>query len=358
MDSNIIMEPTGYNYMALKKLVYNIDDCLNTNTCKIKINAFEINNSIHGYYLKYILIKNPLDVLFFPELEVIYSSELTSNKIAIMAQIQLAKLIQTNRSIVHEKYNKHLLFKGFYLNEDDIHIFFEVNAAILPIDCLYKKDQLWCCLIDEIMNGNKVCGFNIDISVVYFFTNNHDFCFLQNINNENYELPMVGYIGSHCNKLNFTYTFGISVKDKCAILGPYYYFTDYEGSIKYIIENQYTQGGIIRFALFLGKTKIIENLLEDDNDQSELKRERLIDTQLDQTMEVLTMKISDHDGKWSEYYDSAFLGKIELDNGFYLQHSSMIVVKDYYQQIPLSYHHIDQSVLSKKYSENIDYTIM
>jgi hypothetical protein len=342
------MEPTGYNYMALKKLVYNIDDYLNTNICKIKINAFEINASKHGYYLKYILVKNALDVLFFPELEVIYSSELTSNKIAIMAQIQLAKLIQTDKSNVHEKYNKNILFKGFYLNEEDIHIFLEVKNSILSMNCLYKKDQVWCCLLDEIINGNQVCGFHIDISVVSFFTNNIDFCFLQNINNENYELPMVGYIGAHLNKLNFIYTFGISVKDKCAILGPYYYFTDYEGSIKYIIENQYKEGGIIRFALFLGKTKIIENVLKNDNDHSDIKKERLIDKKLDQTMEVLTMKISDHDGKWSEYYDSAFLGKIELDNGFYLQHSSMIVVKDYYQQIPLSYHHIDKSVFSKK----------
>ena len=353
------MEPTGYNYMALKKLVYNIDDCLNKNICKIKINAFEINNNINGFYLKYILLKDTSDILFFPELEVKYSSELTSNKIAIMAQIKLAKLIQMDdKSNMHEKYNKNILFKGFYLNENDIHIFFEINNTILSMGCLYKKDAVWYCLIDEIINSHKTCCFNIDISVVYFFTNNIDFCFLQNINNENYEIPIIGYVGAHFNKLNFIYTFGISVKDKCAILGPYYYFTDYEGSIKYIIENQYKQGGIIRFALFLGKTKIIENLLKDDNDQSDIKKERLIDKKLDQTMEVLTMKISDHDGKWSEYYDSVFLGKIELDNGFYLRHSLIVVVKDYYQQIPLSYHHIERNVLSEKYDENMNYIIM
>ena len=32
--------------------------------------------------------------------------------------------------------------------------------------------------------------------------------------------------------MNFTYVFGISKNDNNAILGPYYYFTDYNNSIK------------------------------------------------------------------------------------------------------------------------------
>ena len=75
-------------------------------------------------------------------------------------------------------------------------------------------------------------------------------------------------------------------------------------------------------------------------------------------MEVLKMRISDHDGKWSENYDSVFLGKIELDNGSYLKNTPIIVLKDYNQQIPLSYHYIDKSCLNEKYDENDNYIIM
>ena len=75
-------------------------------------------------------------------------------------------------------------------------------------------------------------------------------------------------------------------------------------------------------------------------------------------MEVLTMRISDHDGKWSEHNDSVFLGKIELDNGSYLKNTPIIVLKDYHQQIPLSYHYIDKSYLHEKYDENENYIIM
>jgi hypothetical protein len=247
----------------------------------------------------------------------------------------------------------------------------------LSIDCTYRKNQLWFCLIDEIINYNKVCSLNIDSSVINFFITNIDFCYLKNKNNENYELPIVGYIGIQPIKLNFTYTFGISVKDKNAIMGPYYYFTDYKGSIRdggwsetgievkdndnIITDNEYgrfKQGGIVRFALFLGKIKIIENLFNDKNDNSEIKKERLNDKNLDQNMEVLTMRISDHDGKWSEHNDSVFLGKIELDNGSYLKNAPIIVLKDYHQQIPLSYHYIDKSYLHEKYDENENYIIM
>jgi hypothetical protein len=70
------------------------------------------------------------------------------------------------------------------------------------------------------------------------------------------------------------------------------------------------------------------------------------------------MRISDHNGQWSEFNDSVFLGKIELDNGEYLKNTPVYVLKEYEQQIPLSYHFIDKSYLKEKYNENTDYLIM
>jgi hypothetical protein len=64
-------------------------------------------------------------------------------------------------------------------------------------------------------------------------------------------------------------------------------------------------------------------------------------------MERLTMRITDYDGNWSkENYNSVYLGKLELDNGTIFD-KSIIVLKDFEQQNPLSYHYIDK----KSYKE-------
>ena len=111
--------------------------------------------------------------------------------------------------------------------------------------------------------------------------------------------------------------------------------------------------GIVRFAIFLGLTKYIENHLNDPEDASDIKKQRLLDESIDQSIERLTMRISDHDGKWSANYDSAYLGKIELDNGIYL-HNKILALKEYTQQIPLSFHYVNAS--QKKGEE--DYSIL
>ena len=335
-----------YNYKVLEMLVDNIDDYLIENDIPyIKINVFKIEYITEIPYVKYLLLKDlSSDILSFPEVELVNYTELTSEKLIKLSQVQLYNYLFFNNQESSDdfiQYSKNILFKGFYLNNYEIHIIFDLSNYNLKIDNTYRKSQVWCCLIDEIINHNKVCNFTIDDSVYNFFINNIEFCFLKNNINENYDLPIVGYIGIEASKLNFTYTFGATAKDKNSILGPYYYFTDYNGAIRDC--KDFKKGGIVRFVLFLGKIKIIENLFTDENDDSEIKRERLNDPTLQHNLEVLTMRISDHDGKWSKHFDSAFLGKIELDNGEYLKDEPIIVLKDYTQHIPLSYHYIDEN---------------
>ena len=49
------------------------------------------------------------------------------------------------------------------------------------------------------------------------------------------------------------------------------------------------------------------------------------------------MRISDHDGKWTNMYDSVYLGRTELDDGTFLKNTPIWVVKNYNQQFSLSY---------------------
>jgi hypothetical protein len=123
-------------------------------------------------------------------------------------------------------------------------------------------------------------------------------------------------------------------------------------------KGRYKSGGIIRFALFMDKTKVIQNLLLDEIDKSEIKKERLLDELLDAQYERLTMRISDHDGNWSKNYDSVFLGNVELDNGDKVNNAPIIVLKEYDQQIPLSYHYIDKNYLGDDFDNDTNYYIM
>ena len=67
---------------------------------------------------------------------------------------------------------------------------------------------------------------------------------------------------------------------------------------------------------------------------------------------LLTLRISDHNGLWAKTFDSAYLGNIELDDGSFIEDAPLIVLKEYNQQIPLSYHFIDKSSLGNKYDSN------
>ena len=69
------------------------------------------------------------------------------------------------------------------------------------------------------------------------------------------------------------------------------------------------------------------------------------------------MRISDHDGNWTNDADSCYLGNIELDNGDRLKNTPMIVLKNYNQQIPLSYHYISKSCLKETYDDTQYYVI-
>jgi hypothetical protein len=115
-------------------------------------------------------------------------------------------------------------------------------------------------------------------------------------------------------------------------LGAYYYFTNYKNSllIHDDAESNASQTlfsrGVVRFALFIENQKMIQNL---PIDNSEIKKE-----------EVLLNRISDHNGNWATDYDSAYIGNISLDDGNYLKNTPIIVVRDYEQQVSLSYHYI------------------
>jgi len=125
---------------------------------------------------------------------------------------------------------------------------------------------------------------------------------------------------------------------------------------------KYIKGGILRYALFLGNNLIKLNCPNDNIDESEIKKNKLLSIDNEKSPEYIyekmTLRVSDHDGLWKETNDSVYLGKLELDNGEFLKDTPIYVVKDYYSHTPLSYHYIDKSSLGITFSENSVYEIL
>ena len=365
-----------YHYTALDSLDTDIDEYIIENrVTKIEICGFEIDNTGIFPFVKYLFEKNVLtNTLAFPSESLSYDT-VKSESLIIYTKIKLFNLLQLPN---YDNYDNQIKFKGFMIVDETIKIFFDLTKCQIHLNDIFESNTMWFCLLDEIINYQCVIYFNIDEKIAKFFKNNMDFSFLHDINNDRYEVPSVYYSGKNSSTmLNFTHMFGVSASNKNSILGPYYYFTDLQNAVregcwskdytpeqKYgrlVTDNEhgrYINGGIVRFAIFLGKMKTIDNFQRDANDMSDVKQERLNDLSLNQNMENLTMRISDHDGKWSENFDSAYIGRVELDNGEYLENTPVIVVKNYSQQIPLSYHYINKSTLVGKYNINHRYLIL
>ena len=360
-----------YKYKGLHFL----NDRFNKNTNlydNIHICAYDVNSDGKYPFQRFLLINTEQNkMLKFPTVTtnklMKHSSNSNSNsntykdEFINFVKVSLFGLFQLYIDDFAE-FNSGLSFNGFYEYENNLYLFFNVTNCNIKINEVYRANTLWFVTIEEIINIKYCCHMPIAEIVTDFFIQNNSFCFLLDQNNNNYEIPMVGYVGKPENELQFTFIFG-ETRDYDGMFGPYYYFTNFYSAFKQglisktynITDNiidlslidehgYYINGGIIRFAIFTGVTKYIENNILDTIDNSAIKQQRLQDKRLDQNFERLTMRISDYDGKWTEYYDSVILGKIELDNGTYVPDTN-IVVKESSQQIPLSYHYVDKDSL-------------
>jgi hypothetical protein len=341
--------------MEEKVYNYNINCCSENELSKdimsydnIYISCYNINCDGKYPFIRFILTNSVFDkTLCFPQLPTFKDFE--KKELLKYTKIYLFSLLMLEN---FNDFTENVYFNGFYDYNNNLYLFFDITKLNYQINDIYSNNILWLVLIDEIINHNNMCNMIIDREVVDFFKLNENLCFLKDINDNTYEVPIVSYVSKPENKLNFTYIFGQTTSDKNGIFGPFYYFTNFLNSFKESIllsnnnEANFSKPGIVRFATFIGNTKYFENNENDFLDYSDIKMQRLKDSKLDINMEYLTMRISDHDGKWAEKCDSAYLGNVELDNGVLLE-KNILVLKEYNRQIPLSYHFIDIKTFKK-----------
>lgn len=359
----------NYEYDFLSILNKDLNLFYNTDVYSdILLCVYCVDSSGKYPFLKYLLANSGHNTLLLPRIPIF--SSFNKNNLISYSKVFLSGLLLVDN---FEEFNNLVEFNGFYEYENKLYLFYDITRyKNITLNETYLNSNLRFGLIDEIINIMNICNVPVDYETTKFFILNEQCNYLRDKNGSLYELPMVGYVGKPTQqKLNFTLTFGETAKDKTSILGPYYYFTNFNRSIRQggwssnfkpesmynnlITDNEYgryTKGGIVRFALFIGKTKHIENFPNDSYDESFIKIERLDDETLNQKYEKLTLRISDHDGLWTNNYDSVYLGKIELDDGSFLEDIPTIVLKEYNQQVPLSYHYIDKNKLGEMYENN------
>jgi hypothetical protein len=323
-------------------------------TPKVHICAYHINNIHKHPFLEYFLFKtNKKEEQFlFPTFEYESTMNVVTKSLTVMEVLCLTYYKNTEYK-----------YKGFFGDNNNLYLFFDCSNLKLDSYNMGRDNDLWLVTIDEIINQESVCNFKIHKSVVDFFRLNSSFLFLTDLSGNQIEIPTVVYSGCSRKKLDFVANFGALREDGYELMGKYYYFTNYQNAIKKFgwLNDEVGCGGLVRYALFLGKMKVPLNQQGDAIDESDATKYMLMhndENSADYKKIKMMLRVSDRDGAWTKNYDSVFLGKFDLDDGTVFNDYPLWVIKEWGQQIVLSSHIIDKTTLDKNWSKGADYFIL
>ena len=299
-----------YTYSGLN--ILNKNDTFTKTFETVYVCAYKIDTRAMIPFIQYLLYKN--NTLSFPSFKYTNSSTIINDTIVLLSFLLKSPSIDCT-------------YKGNLTMDDDLYLFFDISNETIT------GQKLWFSLIDEIINYNNICNFQIETTVSALFLNNNQLLTLHDAHGKPFETPVVAYSGQHDSMLNFTFVFGVSDIETSGN----YSFTDYVHSIKsggwsktnlpekkygkLITDNEYgryIKGGIVRFVLFLGKNGIINNT------------------------ELLTTN-------WTTEFDSIYYNRLGTPTW---------IVSKLEQQYPLSYHYIDKKSLSASFNANDVYFIL
>ena len=265
---------------------------------------------------------------------------------------------------------------GYIQNSNGIYLFYNIEFDKYEVNNLNSSVDLWWTLIDEICNFKKLLNFTIHNSVSKLFYTNPKLIYLKDKEKKCIDTPSVAYFGDSQEILQYISTFGI----RSSIMrpyGPYYYFNNYTESIRNGAwtssfknrrifgkpiadgDGKYIQGGIVRFALFLGKGRHIlyrkTGFQENSDAKIDINTHHSIKN-MDKHTFIDESKIGKSKGKWTKKYDSLVIGRIKFKNlSGYFNYNTYYVLKDFTQFASLSNHLIDKNSLKSNWDPTYDY---
>lgn len=341
------------------KYIYYLDQVLNSAEPKftsgkhIQLCIFKvIQRPRVSPFLLYLLNKDSkTNVMYFPHFQ-------TQREIFDEAREKISK--------IYENYSEEPHYKGYYETDHNIYLFYERDIqSVEELRYGVKKNEhmWWWITIFEIVNEHKALNYSIDRTVYSIFFKNPLLISLYNTNQEKIETPYIVYFGGYENYIAFIASFGLPKESPTSNLGPYYYFYTYYGAGRRAIWTEsrketerngeiitrdkygvHKKGGIVRFVLFGNKIKFFLNRKDDPEDKSDISQE------LAKTQPFIksTLKLRDVNGKWAINNDLAYIGAAFIKSEKYKDRKLAIqwAARDFYQQIPLTYHYVDTTEFS------------
>jgi hypothetical protein len=245
------------------------------------------------------------------------------------------------------------MYKGIvYDKEDRPYAMIDITGIDISRLLLNRNSLSWFLLSSEIINKQSACNIQVDLETVKLFSDIPELGILRNrLTNEVFIIPDAVYSGSEFKLVEFNSVFGNRKMKEYESCGEYFYFykcfcdatldggwikggglkiidlnekmNTHNGSGRLIVDNEYgkyIQGGINRYALFTEGKIYLEN-----------------EEEFSLTDEKIMCDIED------PYIIICYTGnhKIKPD----------ILVKNYENFIPLSYHKLNTVLLDEKFIE-------
>lgn len=259
-------------------------------------------------------------------------------------------------------------YVGLYEYTGEQYLFFMKEEEEYVVNEISSKDKHFYLLVHDIMNVKHHYDLVVSKSVIEFFMKNEHFIFLEDENNHLIETPTTGYRGDYSNKVTIMAGLGMPRSGPYASLGPFYYFGSYERSLRYAAITMngkpleingkkltvgdtpvYTKGGIVKYALFLGCSKVMLNLKDDKKDTS-FESQKLAS---ERKFIKDTLRIRDTNGTWAEDFNSIIQPELVLYDRELAAERTLdpqFVLKSYEQQLPLEYAYYKTGHITKDFS--------
>jgi len=164
-------------------------------------------------------------------------------------------------------------------------LFYEMVTNIENVSYKTKKHKLWFLIVDEIINKKSSLHMNVDNEIVSFFLKNSSLLFLIDGEKRILPSPIACYYGNYLNYVKAISVFGVQKASLYASHGPFYYFGNYNESLKMSVwgknpvshsvnnilisgkNGKYKQGGLVRFAVFLDKIMLITDVKKSEKNK-------------------------------------------------------------------------------------------
>lgn len=302
----------------------------------IHICLFSIQTKSKYPYLLYLLYKHE-NILTFPYY--IYDED---NDILESSNKNISKIIDID-------YN----FKGYLKEKKNIYMFYQLDNNTYDTSFIKSEDRWWFALPYEICYLKSLLYYNIHESVYNIFLNNQFLLYLCDNKNIYHEIPICLYLGSNKEKINFLKLFSADKNTAAkSNQGQFYYYYSYDLACRYGLWNRefkndkkytdnnfgrYKNGSILRYAVFIGKSKVNNIDIGDD-------------------IVVNYKNIKDNEGNWSLDYDSVFINNEILSNEKQIGYT--YVIKNNDQVDLLSYHDLDKTGVDEMYNIKKKYEII